>query len=445
MPEYFPENNTPLWSDTEVRSLQKISSSLDNLSSGGTGGIIGSFPTDSFGRLRVSEPFTLFDSSHRYRDNGLWSTFKIGSGSSETFNPSQGLMDLTIGTANNDEIIRETTKVFSYQPGKSLLVMNTFVMNPAKTNLRQRVGYYGDGNGMYLELYGNALYFVERSSVTGSMTETLVAQADWNGDKLDGTGPSGITLDITKAQIFWMDIEWLGLGTVRLGFIINGQFILCHSFHHANLITSTYITTASLPLRYEIKNVGATSSSSNLKQICSTVLSEGGYELRGAQQAVGTSVTSPFRLTTKGTFYPVVTLRLKSSASTPPVDRTDAIVIITALSLLGKTTGDTFNWQVRNASISSGGTWESAGADSAVEYNLSATTLTTAGRTMASGYFSTTQQTGGGIDILKEALFANQLERNGILGTAFEFSVVCASNTGNSDLFASIDWEEISR
>ena len=444
MPDYFPENNTPLKTDTEVRSLQKISSSLDNLSTGGTGGIIGSFPTDSFGRLRVSEPFTLFDSSHRYRDNGLWSTYTSGTASA-TFNASQGLMDLTIGTANNDEIIRETTKVFSYQPGKSLLVMNTFVMSPTKTNLRQRVGYYGDDNGLYVELYGNALSLVERSLVTGIVTETPVAQADWNGDKLDGTGPSGITLDITKAQIFWMDIEWLGIGTVRLGFIINGQFILCHSFHHANLITSTYITTASLPLRYEIKNVGATSSSSNLKQICSTVLSEGGYELRGAQQAVGTLVTSPFRLTTAGTFYPVVTLRLKSSASTPPVDRTDAIVIITALSLLGKTTGDTFNWQVRNESISSGGTWVSAGADSAVEYNLTATTLTTAGRTMASGYFSTTQQTGGGIDILKEALFANQLERNGILGTAFEFSVVCAANNNNSDLFASIDWEEISR
>ena len=444
MPEYFPENNTALKTDTEVRSLQKISSSLDSLSSGGTGGIIGSFPTDAFGRLRVSEPFTLFDSSHRYRDNGLWSTYTSGTASA-TFNASQGLMDLTIGTANNDEIIRETTKVFSYQPGKSLLIMSTFVMSPTKTNLRQRVGYYGDDNGIYVELYGNALYFVERSSVTGSMTETLVAQADWNGDKLDGTGPSGITLDITKAQIFWMDIEWLGLGTVRLGFIINGQFILCHSFHHANLITSTYITTASLPLRYEIKNIGVTSSSSNLKQVCSTVLSEGGYELRGAQQAVGTAVTSPFRLTTPGTFYPVVTLRLKSSASTPPVDRTDAVVIITALSLLGKTTGDTFNWQVRNASISSGGTWVSAGADSAVEYNLTATTLTTAGRIMASGYFSTTQQTGGGIDILKEALFANQLERNGILGTAFEFSVVCASNSQNSDLFTSVDWEEVSR
>jgi hypothetical protein len=440
MPDYFPENNTALWSDTEVRSLQKIVDGISNLAGGNGGSIVGSLPTDAFGRLKTANPFTLFDSSHRYRDNGLWSTYTSGTASA-TFNANQGLVDLTIGTSNNDEIIRETTKVFSYQPGKSLLVMNTFVMSPTKTNLRQRVGYYGDDNGMYLELYGNALSFVERSLVTGSVTETSVAQSGWNGDKLDGTGPSGRTIDIAKAQIMWMDIEWLGLGTVRLGFVINGQFILCHSFHHANFITSTYITTASLPLRYEIKNVGVPNpaTSSTLKQICSTVISEGGYELRGSQQAVGTPVTSPFRLTTAATFYPVVSIRLKSSP-----DRLDAIVIVTAISMLGKTAGDTFNWQVRNASTTSGGSWVSAGTDSSVEYNITATSVT-GGRIVASGYFSTTQQTGGGIDILKEALFKNQLERNGITGDRFEMTIVAAANNNNSDLFASMDWEEISR
>ena len=351
-------------------------------------------------------------------------------------------MDLTVGTTSGDEVIRETKKVFSYQPGKSLLVMSTFVMNPAKTNLRQRIGYYGDDNGIYVELYGNALSFVKRSLVTGSAAETSVLQADWNGDKLDGTGLSGLTLDISKAQILWMDIEWLGLGTVRLGFVINGQFITCHSFHHANLITSTYITTASLPLRYEIRNVGTPNpeTSSTLKQVCSTVLSEGGYDLNGAQQAIGTPITSPYRLTTAGTYYPVVSIRLKSSP-----DRLDAIVIVSALSLLGKTAGDTFNWHIRNACVTSGGTWVSAGTDSAVEYNITATSLTTAGRIVTSGYFSTTQQTGGGIDILKEALFKNQLERDGLTGQTSELAIAVTANNNNADLFASMDWEEISR
>jgi hypothetical protein len=443
MPEYFPENNTPISTDTEVRSLQKIVSAIEDLSNPfSSSNVIGAFPTDSFGRLRVSEPFTLFDSSHRYRDNGLWSTYTDGIASA-TFNASQGLMELIIGGDDGDEIIRETTKVFSYQPGKSLLVMNTFVMNEAKTNLRQRIGYYGDENGIYLELYGNALSFVERSLVTGSVSETPVLQADWNGDKLDGTGQSGITLDITKSQILWMDIEWLGLGTVRLGFIINGQFITCHSFHHANIITSTYITTASLPLRYEIRNVGTPNPStpSTLKQVCSTVIAEGGYQLAGAQQAIGTPVASPRTLTTQSTYYPIISLRLKASP-----DRLDAIVILTAASILPLSSAGSpnHNWQIVATGTTTGGTWTSAGTESAVEYNITGTGFS-GGRILASGFLATSNQSTAGVDILKEALFKSQLERNGITGTPFELTLVVAASANSASVLASLDWEEISR
>ena len=442
MPEYFPENNTPLWSDTEVRSLQKISSSLDSLSTGGAGGIIGSFPTDAFGRLKVANPFTLFDSSHRYRDNGLWSTYTSGT-ASETFNASQGLVDLTIGSTNGDELIRETTKVFSYQPGKSLLFMSTFIMNPAKTNLRQRIGYFGDDNGIYIELSGNTVSLVERSLVTGSPTESQVLQADWNGDRLDGTGPSGITLDLTKAQIFWSDIEWLGVGTVRVGFVIDGKFITCHSFHHANLISSTYITTASLPLRYEIKNIGTPSpaTSSTLKQVCSTVISDGGYQLSGSQQAIGTPVATPKTLTTASTYYPVVSLRLKASP-----DRLDAIVILTAASILPLPSSGSpnHNWRIVATGTTTGGTWVSAGVDSAVEYNITGTSFS-GGRILASGFLGTSNQSTAGVDILKEALFKSQLERNGLTGAPFELTLVVGASANNASVLASLDWEEISR
>ncbi|NDE04866.1 MAG: hypothetical protein EB003_09485, partial [Flavobacteriia bacterium] len=183
---------------------------------------------DAFGRLRMSEPYTLFDSSHRYADNGLWATASGVSGYAQ-FNQSQGLIDLNVVSGSGSYVTRETKRVFSYQPGKSILNLNTFVMSPAKTGLRQRIGYFGDDNGMFLELNGSTLSFVKRSSVTGSIADTAVNQADWNGDKLDGTGASGITLDITKAQILWMDLEWLGVGSVRMGFVINGKFILCHT------------------------------------------------------------------------------------------------------------------------------------------------------------------------------------------------------------------------
>ena len=397
------------------------------IQAGGTG-------SDAFGRLRTSSPLTLFDSSHRYKDNGLWAT-SSGTGGTTTFDANAGLVTLNTTTTSGSEIIRETTKCFSYQPGKSLLVMSTFVMNAAKTNLRQRVGYYGASNGMFLEQDGTTVSFVERSAVTGSTVDTKVARASWNIDKMDGTGPSGLTLDLTKAQIFWMDIEWLGLGTVRLGFIIDGQFVHCHSFHHANLVTTTYITTASLPLRYEITNTGTTASTSVLKQICSTVLSEGGYELRGLQQAIGTTITAPYSLTTAGTFYPVISLRLKTATL-------DAIVILTAISVLGITSAN-YLWRVVATATTTGGTWVPI-TDSSVEYNLTGT-ATTGGRILAQGYFSSTNQNTSKIDILKEALFGFQLERDGLTNTPYELSLVLTASANTSTVHASMDWEVISR
>ena len=395
---------------------------------------------DAFGRLRVSNPLTLFDSSHRYKDNGLWNTL-TATGGAAAFSADQGLIELSVTTTSGSKVYRETTKVFPYLPGKSLLVMTTFVMSSAKANLRQRLGYYGDDNGMFLELDGaggTVLSFVERSHVSGSTVDTKVNQSSWNYDKMDGTGPSKMTLDITKAQILWMDIEWLGLGTVRMGFVIDGKFILCHQFHHANLITSTYITTASLPLRYEIENTGTTSGSSILKQICSTVISEGGYELRGLQQAISIPITAARTTSTAGTYYPIISIRLKASPNF-----LDAIVILTALSLLGTGNGVNYNWKVIATGATTGGTWVSAGADSAVEYNITGTSFT-GGRTLASGYFSASNQSTTSVDILKEALFKFQLERNTFTSTAFELTLVTASDGGGS-VFASVDWEEVSR
>ena len=393
---------------------------------------------DAFGRARVSSPLTLFDSSHRYRDNNLWSTSNTAGGT-YAFSTNEGLVNLNVSTATNAEVVRETTKVFSYQPGKSLQIMNTFAFNTAKTNLRQRVGYYGAKNGFYLELDGTTLSFVERTFVSGGLQETRVSQANWNIDKLDGAGASLLTLDITKAQILWMDIEWLGVGCVRLGFVIDGKFIHCHTFYHSNLVTTTYITTASLPCRYEIKNTGTTSGSSILKQICTSVISEGGYELRGLQQAIGTAIGAPRDLTTVNTYYPVVSIRLKASP-----DRLDAIVILTALSILGITNNANYNWRVVASGATTGGTWTTAGDDSAVEYNITGTSFA-GGRILASGWTTGSNQGSSPIDILKEALFKFQLERNGLTSSPYELTVVAAADTGGADIYASMDWEEISR
>jgi hypothetical protein len=394
--------------------------------------------TDAFGRLRVSNPVTLFDSSHRYSDNGKWATLTANGGTA-IFNANQGLVDLNVTTAAGSQVSRETLRVFSYQPGKSLLVENTFVMASPQAGLTQRVGYYDNENGYYIELGATlaSLGFVERSKVTGSIVNTKVLQQDWNVDTMDGNGPSGITLDITKSQILWMDMEWLGAGTVAMGFVINRQYHLCHLWNHANSLASTYIATACLPERYEIFNTGATVSPKTLKQICSTVISEGGYSLAGTQRSAGTAITTPKELASAGVYYPVASLRLKSTAL-------NAIAILSGVSLMGTGNNETFRWQLMAGSAVAGGTWTTADPDSVVDYNLTGTGVT-GGTILASGYFNSSNQGSPTIDLPKEDLFSYQLERDPYTGTPVTLTLAVAGANNATSVLGSVNWQEVTR
>ena len=318
-------------------------------------------PISSHARLKTVEPYTLFESTHRYSKNDLWVEAVTGTASSD-FILNEGVVNLKIGTAAGDKLIRETTRVFTYQPGKRLHIMNSFTFGGSKTNLTQRVGYYGKDNGVYLEQDGSNIYFVTRSIVSGDIVDTKVLQSSWNLDRLDGTGESSIILDMTKTQIIWINIEWLGAGTVDIGFYLNGNLITCHSFHHANINTTAYFSTASLPLRQEIFNTGTTSGDSISKQICATVISEGGYILSGRQQSIGTSLSSAITLTVANNFYPIVSLRLKSS-------RFDAVAVVSAMSITGDT-NSIYNWEIRSGGVTSGGVWSTFEFTTG-EYNIS--------------------------------------------------------------------------
>lgn len=391
---------------------------------------------DAFGRARVSQPLTLFDSSHRYRDNGKITTSNSASGATVAHNANAGLIECTLDTASGSFIKRESSRVFSYQPGKSLLILQTYVFATTKAGLRQRYGYFNDQNGVFLQLDGTELSFIERSYVSGSVSETKVTQANWNVDPMDGTGPSRKTLDISKAQIMFIDIEWLGLGTVRTGFVIDGQFIHCHSFHHANLIQSTYITTACLPVRAEIENTAATDSSSTLKIVCASVMSEGGYELRGRPRTIGQLPTgaAQYVMATAGTFYPVQAIRLNPA-------NIDAIVIPKEISVMPISTGF-YQLKVVSGATVAGAVWANVATDSSVQYNTNASATYSGGTDLFSAYFNSTNQSAAGIN-LGDNLFKYQLERNSFSNTPFTFVLGITSSAASANVCASVSWEEV--
>jgi hypothetical protein len=390
---------------------------------------------DAFGRARISTPLTLFDSSNRYQDNNKFNNANSATGSSIVYNTNSSTTSLNITSTANSYVYRETSKVFSYQPGKSLSIIQSFCMSPAQTGLRQRVGYFGTQNGIFFEIVDNTLNFVIRSYTSGSVVEDRVPQSSWNTDKLDGTGPSLYTLDPTKTQLFWTDIEWLGVGTVRCGFVIDGRFIHCHSFHHANYANSAYMTTACLPIRMEIENYNSMANSATLNVICSSVMSEGGYEIRGRNKTIGHLPNTTYSLATAGVFYPVVSIRLKS-------ERADAIVVPKNLSLLGVGgNGTRLAYKlVENANVGNG-TWISAGTDSAVQYNLTANTLS-GGTDLDQGYLYVSQQSAGGIT-LSDDIFRLQLNRNSFSNTNSIFTLAVAGAGAADTCIGAINWMEI--
>lgn len=432
MAQYRKDKNLYL---PQEKTIFEVVGLYDRISPSGTA-------TDAFGRLRVSNPFTLFDSQNRYQINDRFNTSNTGTANANTsYILHQSSIDLNVGTASNDSVLRETRRVFAYQPGKSLLIMNTFAMANAQANLTQRVGYFNTENGIFLEKSNNDVYIVLRSNSTGTITDTKVAQADWNKDIFDGTANSFATsvghggLDTTNTNIFWIDIEWLGVGDVRCGFVVDGLMVPAHIFHNDNIRKVPYMTTACLPVRYEIFNTGTTGNNSTLKQICSTVISEGGYQLQGRPRSIGHSVNSAVTLTTAGVEYTALSIRLKS-------ERPDAIVLPKDVNILGISTNPTrLKYKIILNANTTGGTWTSVGNDSAVQYNLG-TSIDGSGEVLASGFIPVTNQSAGSIN-LADDIFKYQLERNSFTGTNTTFNIVLSGATNGDQAVASLGWEEI--
>ena len=342
----------------------------------------GGSTVDAFGRLRVSNPVTVFDSQNRYAADNQFDT-STSTGGSTTYLPNESTVSLNVTTSSGSEVVRQSYRVFPYQPGKGLTVLTTFVMAAPQSNLRQRVGYFNASNGLFLQQNGTTVSFVLRSNslpTPGTPSDIrTVNQADWNVDKMDGTGPSGRVLDLTKNQILYMDFEWLGTGDVRCGFYADGKPQICHIFHNDNTQTSVYMQTAILPVRYEITNTGATAASSSMKQICSSVILEGGYE-----QAVAPIVARRTAVlgTISTTFLPLVSIRLKSTAL-------GAVVLPQQVTVFPTTSQNYEVVLVKNATLT-GASWVTSDSPN-VEYDVTATAMT-GGTIVQQEYMSSSAQ-----------------------------------------------------
>jgi hypothetical protein len=391
---------------------------------------------DGFGRARVSNSETLFDSKQIFDNAPLFWDDQETSGSGTSSSHSVDKAASTIGVSNSTTgtRVRQTFMRFNYQPGKSQFILLTGVMGTGASGITQRIGYFDDDNGLLFAVEDGTLKVVRRSNASGSPVDTSVAQASWNIDTMDGSGPSGITIDLTKTQIFCIDFEWLGVGRVRFGFVVDGQIIYCHELLNANALSEVYMSTPNLPLRYEISNDGS-GPSATMDHICTSIISEGGTQDLGilryrstTGQHVNADVTN--------TQYGIIGLRLQSSKSS-------GVVKMVSFSMINATI-DNYEWRLVLNPVLGGVAPTFADHSNSVlqaaigERNAPGTTVTN-GVPLQGGFVKSSGTSGAITVALENAI------RLGVAldGTRDELWLVCRPLSPNADIDASITWREL--
>jgi hypothetical protein len=390
---------------------------------------------DAFARLRISNPVTVFDVQNQYNDSSIFAQTLITGGGSYSFLPNESTSQLTVSNVSGDKVTRQSREYFRYIPGKSQLIIMSRVLGAPKTNVRVRTGLFDDRNGLYFEVDGSTFGVVQRSFTSGSVVNTRFPQSAFNIDKLNGYGDSSININLNNANIFIIDYEWLGAGRVRYGIYgPNGRPVYCHEIDNANALTSAYMSTGNLPLRTEIENIGTVSSSTNIKSICSSVITEGGSDIaKGVKNSASMGVTTAAVTTRR----PIISIRPRATFN--GITNRAKIDDI-SYSIYSDTAA--YYEIVYNGVISSPGYTPANTINSTVEFDVSANTIT-GGVTIESGYVA---GTAGGAS--RSTVSGNLLNKLPITLDAsglnpINLAIVVNSFAGTSNMSATFNWTEI--
>lgn len=405
---------------------------------------------DAFGRLRVSEAITLFDSQQEYgldtrttwdaTANGTLSTpssngsVTNGSNSVGPTDANTRMTPITVSGTSGHYAVLQSRQYVRYVPGKSHLVLLTGIFSPGTVaNNDSRVGYFDSANGVFFEVTNGVLAMVRRTSTSGSVVDNRVVQASWNIDKMDGTGVSGITLDLTKTQILFIQAQWLGVGRVVVGFDINGVLYPVHQFLNANSLAVPYTQSFNLPVRMETRNTGA-STGATIQFVCCSVQSEGGTEVRGFPFSAPPTITT----TAVTTRRPVLSIRPKATYNS----RTNRAHIEDLTFTLRATTNDSM-YEVVVGGTLTGAAFASVDTNSTAEYDTTATAIAN-GVTIISGFVISGSGSNAGVTSrdtdIRNPLVLSQIDA--LTANQINVSIVCTSFTGTSNITALANWHE---
>lgn len=391
-----------------------------------------SYTITGFGETRVASPWLVGNLRNKYElDLQAYST-EVSGGGSVAHVPAQGALRMSVGSASGDKARLRTNMYYRYQAGRSMLIRVTgYCSDTGQTNQVRRWGLFDDDNGLFFEQSEGTLHVVRRTSTGGSPVDTKIARADWNKDKMDGSGPSGWNIDVTKGNIWEITFQWLGVGVVT--FFINGS--VCHQMMNPNMYAAPYMQTAVLPMSWEVQNTGASAAGSHT-YICASVSVEGGQEI--PEYTFGAYTASD--ITVQATEIPLLSIRPKSTYNSIA----NRMVLMPLLAIISNDGGRVSYRFILNPALT-GPSWVSADSSSGAEYDITATAFT-GGTTLLRGLLPNSIDS---VVLTFEKIFnsfARCLKRSAF-GSGLDILTVVGKNEkttgGSSTMRASMTWQEV--
>jgi hypothetical protein len=380
-------------------------------------------------RLKVAPYQTVFFNTFQYgKETDVWDERIVGVGTA-TWNQYASNVVMQVGSTAGSKVIRQTKNVMRYIPGRSATLAFAIRLDNPQVGIRRRFGLFDDSNGAYFEDNGGTYSYVIRTSTSGITTERRVGRDEWNGEKFDGNGWTGVTANPTKQQMISINYEWYGAGTVEFSWLMEGETIKSHTFYNSNTQDRVWCSTPFLPIRLEIENITGVAGTHYVYQGSNSLIQEGEPEKLGALLSQSNPITGT-TMAVADTFYPIISLRLKPTAL-------QAVMLLRSLQAV---TNDNTNvyWKLLENATLTNPVWTNHGnPDSFVQYDISATAYSN-GRDILSGF-----TVEGGSSLTEIDRFADlQLGRSGIGTISDTYTLACASPNTNKKALAVLNWIE---
>ncbi len=380
-------------------------------------------------RLKTSPFQTVFFNTFQYgKETDVWDERIVGVGTAN-WNQYASNVVMQVGSTAGSKVIRQTRSVMRYIPGRPATLAFAIRLEAPQVGIRRRFGLFDDSNGTYFEDDGGIYSYVIRTTTSGITTERRVTREEWNGEKFDGNGWTGVTADPTKQQMVSITYEWYGAGTVDFNWLMEGETIRSHRFDNSNTLDKVWCSTPFLPIRLELENVTGVAGTHYLYQGSNSLIQDGNADKLGTLLSQSNPITGT-TMSLANTYYPIVSLRLKPTAL-------QAVMLLRSLQAVTNDNTNVYWKLLENATLTNPVWTNHADPNSFIQYDTSATALS-GGRDILSGF-----TVSGGANLTEVDRLADlQLGRSGIGTISDTFTLACASPNVNKSALAVLNWIE---